>query len=38
MALTPQRFTGIDLATLAYVGLATVAVALSFQGDPIPGW
>jgi len=33
-----QRFTGIDLATLAYVGLATVAVALSFQGDPIPGW
>jgi membrane-associated phospholipid phosphatase len=34
----PRRFTGIDLATLAYVGFATVAVALSFQGDPIPGW
>jgi len=32
------RFTKIDLATLAYVGLATVAVALSFQGDSIPGW
>ena len=32
------RFTAIDLATLAYVGLATIAVALSFQGDPIPGW
>jgi membrane-associated phospholipid phosphatase len=33
-----RRFTGIDLATLAYVGLATAALALSFQGDPIPGW
>lgn len=33
-----RRFTAIDLATLAYVGFATVAVALSFQGDPIPGW
>jgi hypothetical protein len=33
-----RRFGGIDLATLAYVGFATVAVALSFQGDPIPGW
>lgn len=33
-----RRFTGIDIATLAYVGLATVAVALSFQGEPIPGW
>ncbi|HMJ58261.1 MAG TPA: phosphatase PAP2 family protein, partial [Gemmatimonadales bacterium] len=35
---TPRRFTGIDIATLAYVGLASVAVALSFQGDAIPGW
>jgi membrane-associated phospholipid phosphatase len=34
----PRRFTGIDIATLAYVGLASVAVALSFQGDAIPGW
>src|SRR5258706_15500246 len=33
-----RRFTGIDIATLAYVGLASVALALSFQGDPIPGW
>jgi hypothetical protein len=33
-----DRFRGIDLATLAYVGLATVAVLLSFQGDDIPGW
>jgi membrane-associated phospholipid phosphatase len=30
-----RQFTGIDIATLAYVGLATVAVALSFQGDPL---
>jgi len=37
-AAATRRFTGIDLATLAYVGLATVAVLLSFQGDPIPGW
>lgn len=34
----PRRFTGIDIATLAYVALASVALALSFQGDPIPGW
>lgn len=39
MAVTARRpFTGIDVATLAYVGLATVAVLLSFQGDDIPGW
>ncbi len=40
MAVAPaaRRFTGIDIATLAYVALASVAVALSFQGDPIPGW
>jgi len=33
-----RRFTGIDIATLAYVGLATVAVALSFQDEAIPEW
>lgn len=33
-----DRFRGIDLATLGYVGLATVAVLLSFQGDDIAGW
>ncbi|HEV8399251.1 MAG TPA: phosphatase PAP2 family protein [Gemmatimonadales bacterium] len=33
-----RRFTGIDIATLAYLGLATVAVGLSFQDEPIPGW
>jgi len=33
-----RRFTGIDIATLAYVGLASVAVGLSFQDEPIPGW
>ncbi|HEV8265923.1 MAG TPA: phosphatase PAP2 family protein [Gemmatimonadales bacterium] len=38
MAVTERRFTRIDLATLAYVGLATVAVLLSFEGDDIPGW
>ncbi len=32
------QFTAIDLATLAYAGLATVAVGLSFRGDVIPGW
>jgi membrane-associated phospholipid phosphatase len=41
MAVTDQparRFTPIDIATLAYVALATVAVLLSFEGDDIPGW
>jgi membrane-associated phospholipid phosphatase len=33
-----RQFTAIDLATLAYAGLATVAVGLSFRGDVIPGW
>ena len=33
-----RGFTGIDLATLAYVVIATAAVLLSFQGDDIPGW
>jgi membrane-associated phospholipid phosphatase len=33
-----SRFAGIDLATLAYVALATVAVLLSLQGKDIPGW
>src|SRR5258705_12629249 len=37
-AAPARRFTGIDIATLAYVGLATVALLLSFQCDPIPGW
>jgi membrane-associated phospholipid phosphatase len=31
-------FTAIDLATLAYAGLATVPLGLSFRGDDIPGW
>jgi membrane-associated phospholipid phosphatase len=41
MAVTDQparRFTPIDIATLAYVALATVAVLISFEGDDIPGW
>ncbi|HXM38437.1 MAG TPA: phosphatase PAP2 family protein [Gemmatimonadales bacterium] len=31
-------FTAIDLATLAYVAIATGAVTISFEGDAIPGW
>jgi hypothetical protein len=33
-----KRYTPIDVATLLYVGLATVALLLSFRGDVIPGW
>jgi membrane-associated phospholipid phosphatase len=33
-----RGFTAIDLATLAYVTIATGAVFLSFEGDDIPGW
>lgn len=33
-----KRFSPIDIATLLYVGLATIAVLLSFRGDVIPGW
>lgn len=38
MAVTTRRFTAIDRATLAYVAIATGALALSFRGDDIPGW
>src|SRR5919109_4168050 len=33
-----RNFTAIDIATLAYVVIATGAVALSFEGDNITGW
>ncbi|HEY3280471.1 MAG TPA: phosphatase PAP2 family protein [Gemmatimonadales bacterium] len=33
-----KRYTPIDVATLLYIVLATVAVLLSFRGDSIPGW
>jgi len=33
-----RGFTAIDLATLAYMTIATGIVAVSFQGDNIPGW
>jgi PAP2 superfamily protein len=33
-----KRYTPIDIATILYVVLATVAVLLSFRGDDIPGW
>ncbi len=33
-----KRYTPIDVATLLYVVLATVAVLVSFRGDVIPGW
>src|SRR5439155_1630038 len=33
-----RGFTAIDLATGAYVAVATGAVLLSFRGDGIPGW
>jgi membrane-associated phospholipid phosphatase len=32
-----RRLTGIDLATLAYVGLATVAVLRPVSGEAVPG-
>jgi membrane-associated phospholipid phosphatase len=31
-------FTAIDVATLAYVVIATTAVLASFEGEDIPGW
>jgi PAP2 superfamily len=31
-------FSTLDRWTLCYVGLATAALGLSFQGDPIPNW
>ncbi len=31
-------FTGIDIATGAYVAIVTGALLLSFRGDGIPGW
>ncbi|MGH7530122.1 MAG: phosphatase PAP2 family protein [Gemmatimonadales bacterium] len=33
-----RRLNGLDLATLAYVAIASGAVALSFRGDDIPSW
>src|SRR5438445_12980264 len=33
-----RGFTAIDLATGAYIAVATGAVLLSFRGDGIPGW
>lgn len=33
-----MKLTALDRWTLCYVGLATAALALSFEGDPIPGW
>jgi membrane-associated phospholipid phosphatase len=40
MASAARRhgMTGIDVATLAYVVIATGAVLLSFRGDDIAGW
>jgi hypothetical protein len=32
------RFTGIDIATGAYVAIATGAVLLAFRSEGIPGW
>jgi membrane-associated phospholipid phosphatase len=33
-----SSFKAIDIATLAYVVIATGAVVVSFEGDHIPGW
>jgi hypothetical protein len=33
-----RDYTAIDLATGAYIAVATGAVLLSFRGDGIPGW
>ena len=33
-----RGYTAIDLATGAYIAVATGAVLLSFRGDGIPGW
>ena len=38
MVVKWRGFTGIDIATLAYVAIATGAVLLAFRGDGIPGW
>jgi membrane-associated phospholipid phosphatase len=40
MALKPlwRQYTAIDIATAAYISVATGAVLLSFRGDRIPGW
>ena len=33
-----RQFTALDLATLAYVGVATGAILFAFGGEGIPGW
>jgi membrane-associated phospholipid phosphatase len=33
-----REFTAIDLATVAYIAVATGAVLLSFRAEGIPGW
>ena len=33
-----RGFTAVDLATLAYVAIATGAVLVAFRGEAIPGW
>jgi len=40
MALKPlwREHTAVDIATAAYIAIATGAVLLSFRGDGIPGW
>src|SRR5437773_12395112 len=40
MALKPlwREYTAVDIATAAYIAIATGAVLLSFRGDGIPGW
>ncbi len=36
--MTEHRFTRLDWWTLGYLAFATVAVALSFRGEPIADW
>lgn len=36
--MTDLRFTRLDWWTLGYVAFATMAVALSFRGEPVPNW
>jgi hypothetical protein len=38
VVVTDLRFTRLDWWTLGYVAFATMAVALSFRGDPVPNW
>src|SRR5216117_4306718 len=40
MALKPlwREYTAVDIATAAYIAVATGAVLLSFRGDGIRGW